>query len=149
MGLTLRPGQRVANFPARTWMAFVDTQQTKLVVGINQYTLRHVQPGQKAEVVLKLYPGQTFDATVEKIAYITPEGQVQPTGDVALAPTQDTAALPYGVVLTIDDPNMDASQLPGGGVGTAAIYTDSAKATHVIRRVMVRMESYMNYILPW
>jgi multidrug resistance efflux pump len=148
-GLTLRPGQRVAAFPMRSWMAFVDTEHTTLAVGVQQYALRHVKPGQKAEVALKLFPGQTFSATVEKIAYITPEGQLQPTGNVVLAPTRGGKPLPYAVVLELDDPGIQIGQLPGGGTGTAAIYTDSARATHIIRRVMIRMESYMNFVIPW
>jgi multidrug resistance efflux pump len=149
IGMTLRPGQRVAAFPVRTWMAFVDTEHTKLAVGIDQYTLRHVMPGQKAEVALKIYPGRTFAATVEKIAYMTPGGQLQPTGNVAVAPTRSQMPLPYGVVLELNDPSIQVGELPGGATGTAAIYTDSAGATHVMRRVMIRMESYLNYLLPW
>ena len=31
----------------------------------------------------------------------------------------------------------------------AAIYTDSIKATHIIRRVMMRLQAWMNYIDPY
>ena len=130
-------------------MAFVDTEQTKLAVGIDQYALRHVKEGQKVEVAMKLYPGQVFAATVEKIAYMTPEGQLQPTGNVALAPSRSQTPLPYGVVLELNDTGVQVGQLPGGATGTAAIYTDAARPAHLIRRVMIRMEAYLNYILPW
>jgi len=43
----------------------------------------------------------------------------------------------------------DAEDLPAGTAGTAAIYTKSAGMTHIIRKVMIRMESYMNFIIPW
>ena len=33
-------------------------------------------------------------------------------------------------------------------VPTAAIYTESARITQIIRKVMVRMEAWMNYIIP-
>jgi len=39
--------------------------------------------------------------------------------------------------------------LPAGTVGTAAIYTKSAGMTHIIRKVMIRMQSLMNYLIPW
>ena len=103
---------------------------------------------QKAEVILKVFPGQTFDAEVEKLAYFTPQGQLQPSGVIPLAPTGDQSALPIGVVLKLSKPIEDLPQIPGGAVGTAAIYTDRAKATHVIRRVMIRMQTYTNYFLP-
>ena len=150
IGMTLRPGQRVAAFPVRSWMAFVDSSSDQIAVGIDQNRLRHVKPGQKADVVLELYPGRTFTATVDKIAYITPQGQLQPTGTVAAAPSSSQEPIPFGVVLTLDDagPDIDIHELPGGVTGTAAIYTDSVKATHLIRRVMIRMETFMNYIMP-
>jgi len=148
VGLTLRPGQRVAAFPMRSWMAFVDTEKTAIAVGVNQNVARHIKPGDSAEVVLKLHPGRTYAATVEKIAYINPNGQLQPNGVVAEAPSQNEAALPYAVVLTLNDERLDVHDLPGGATGSAAIYTDSMVATHFIRKVMMRMESYVNYVKP-
>ena len=47
---------------------------------------------------------------------------------------KDVADLPFGV--------------PGGAIGTAAIYTETARITQIIRKVMVRMEAWMNYIIP-
>ena len=57
-------------------------------------------------------------------------------------------ALPYAVILELDDDSIDLLDIPGGAAGTAAIYTDSVAATHVIRKVMIRMEAWMNYITP-
>ncbi len=149
IGLTLLPGQRVTNLPVRTWMSFVDLENSSLMVGINQILLRHVKPGHRAEVVLKLYPGKTLGATVESIAYMTPQGQLQPSGLVPPAPTGQQPPAPYGVVLKLDEDLPELYRVPGGAVGTAAIYTDSVKVAHIIRRVMVRMEAWMNYIIPY
>ena len=149
IGVTLRPGQRVANLPLRSWMAFVNTEKTKLAVGINQFVLRHVQPGQAAEVTFKLYPGRTIAAKVADIAYMSPGGQLQPAGEVPAAPSSSDPAVPFGVILELEEESFDISQLPGGAVGTAAIYTDRVTATHLIRRVMVRMQAWMNYVVPW
>lgn len=148
VGLALRPGQRVVQFPVRGWMTYVETSGTRLAVGINQYALRHVKPGQPAEVIFKLYPGRTFPATVESIATITPAGQLQASGMVPTLTSREQQGLPYGVILAIDDQDFDASKLPGGATGSAAIYTENAKVTHVIRRVELRMQSWLNYILP-
>ncbi len=149
IGLTLLPGQRVTNLPMRGWMSYVDLEHSQLVAGINQNMLRHVNPGQRAEVVLKLFPGRTLGATVESIAYMTPQGQLQASGIAPLAPTGQEPPAPYGVVLKLDEDIPELYQVPGGAVGTAAIYTDSVKVTHIIRRVMVRMEAWMNYIIPY
>lgn len=149
VGLTLKPGQRVANLPLRSWMAFVNTDHTKLAVGINQFALRHVQPGQAAEVTLKMAPGRTFAARVAHVAYMTPGGQVQPAGQVPTPPTAADSPIPFGVVLELDEESIDVTSLAGGAIGTAAIYTDQARSTHLIRRVMIRMQAWMNYVIPW
>jgi hypothetical protein len=62
--------------------------------------------------------------------------------------TLESTAEPLAVVLTIDSSVMDQSLLAGGAKGSAAIYTDSMKATHVIRRVMLRMDAWLNYLIP-
>jgi multidrug resistance efflux pump len=148
IGLSLRPGQRVTNMPVRSWMAFVVSDATRVLAGIQQYALRHVEPGQQAEVVFKLLPGQTFSATVESIAYLTPEGQLAPSGSVPLAPTGQQPPAPFGVVLKLDEDVPGLHHIPGGAVGSAAVYTKSVTPTHIIRRVMIRMDSFLNYIIP-
>lgn len=149
IGMSLRPGQRVANLPLRSWMAFVNTEDAKLAVGINQFVLRHAKAGQAAEVTLKMYPGRTFAAKVANVAYMAPAGQLQPAGQVPPAPSESDPAAPFGVILELEDQSIDIKNLPGGAIGTAAIYTDEVTATHVIRRVMIRMQAWMNYVVPW
>jgi multidrug resistance efflux pump len=152
LGLTLRPGQRVTNQTSRSWVAFVDGDRSALVVGIDQAYLRHIVPGQKAEVVMKMLPGMTLNATVKGVAYMTPDGQLSPSGNIPTAPTSATTPKPLGVELILDDelPGiLGKVGLPGGAVGTAAIYTNSVEATHVIRKVMIRMEAWMNYLVAY
>ncbi len=148
VALLLRPGQRVGSFAVRSWMAFVEDGNRKLVVGIPQSRLRHVQKGQQAEIVLRLYPGKVFKATVGEIIDINAAAQLQATGILPQAPTMRDPALPYGVELILEDENLDLGMIPGGAIGTAAIYTESVAATHIIRKVMVRMEAWMNYLKP-
>lgn len=149
VGASLRPGQRVAPFPVRSFMSFVNQESTRVVVGINQFTMRYVQPGQPAEVTFKLYPGRVFPATVERIAWVTPQGQLAPSGNVPGAPNSGQQPQPFGVILKMEpDDELDMESMPGGTVGTAAIYTDHGRPTHIIRRVMVRMQAWMDYVIP-
>jgi len=148
VALSLRPGQRVTSMPMRSWVAFVESDSNRLAVGIPQSRLRYVEEGQKAEVVLRIFPGQSFDATVEGIININSAAQLQPSGLIPQVPSMMDPALPFGVILKLDDASIDLSEIPGGSVGTAAIYTESATATHIIRKVMIRMESWLNYIKP-
>jgi multidrug resistance efflux pump len=148
VALSLRPGQRVANLPLRSWVAFVEDRQKRIAVGIPQSRLRFVKPGQKAEVVLRMFPGQTINATVIKVVDVNTAAQLQPSGVLPRVPTQADPVEPFAVILELDDTSVDIGLVPGGAAGTAAIYTDSVAATHIIRKVMVRMEAWMNYIKP-
>jgi hypothetical protein len=65
-----------------------------------------------------------------------------------IPPPQNFFAEPFFVRIELDDDDAAAS-LPAGTVGTAAIYTQSAGTTHIIRKVMIRMQSLMNYLIPW
>lgn len=145
--LTLRPGQRVANLPMRSWMAFID-EETEVVMTVQQYALRNVSPGQPAEVTFKLRPGEVFPATVSRIAYISSSGQLQPSGLISSSNSIDPDAEPFGVVIRIDKDVLDQNVIAGGAKGSAAIYTESMKPTHVIRKVMIRMDAWLNYLLP-
>ncbi len=148
VALVLRPGQRVGSLAVRSWVAFVEDDARKLLVGIPQSRLRHVKKGQQAEVVLRLYPGKVFKAIVGEIVDINAAAQLQASGIIPLVPTMQDPPLPYGVVLILDDEYLKYSAVPGGAIGTAAIYTDSVAVTHVIRKIMVRMETWLNYIKP-
>ncbi|WP_315855437.1 HlyD family secretion protein [Rubinisphaera sp. JC750] len=144
--LALQPGTRVAALPMRSAIAFVDQTNTRIAVAIQQNQLRYVKPGQTAEIVLKHYPGRTFRAKVEGVTAVTSGGQVQSSGVVEDLSAKQTRAEPFQVVLTWDDDRVDAANLRGGTVGKAAIYTEHVQVTHVIRRVMMRMQAWINYL---
>jgi len=151
----LSPGQRVTSVPLRSWMAFVREDSRTYVVWINQSRLRFVRPGASAEMTFKLFPGKIFDATVESVVYISGEGQLQPTGVLpSLAQLRQSGPGAYAVRLSIDEfvpiaeTVLPIDGLPAAATGTAAIYTDTMKPTQIIRRVMIRMEAWMNYIRP-
>lgn len=148
MAVALRPGQRVANLPLRSWMPFIDHEKSEIVVAVQQYALRFVKPGQEVECTFKLLPGQVFGGTVDRIAYTNPSAQLQPSGQLVSQSKKFMQAEPYGVVIQVEDDSADSLVLAGGASGSAAIYTDSMSATHVIRRVMIRMDAWMNYIIP-
>jgi multidrug resistance efflux pump len=147
--LALRPGQRVGDTVVRSWLAFVEQQQTRVVAWIKQYQLRHIEPGQSVSVEFKLYPGQTFSATVDAIVGMNAMGQMQATGVVQDPNAESRMEQEYGVILKFDeDAGIDVADLPGGAIGTATVFTDHAKPTHFIRRVEIHMKSWLSYIIP-
>jgi multidrug resistance efflux pump len=127
-------------------MAFIDTSSTLIGVEINQNDARYVIPGQEAEVTFKFAPGQVYPGKVESVLQAIATGQVQISG-TAVAPKAIEAA-PFLVRIRLDDDAV-ARKLPAGSAGTAAIYTDHLKATHVVRRVILRQVAIVNYVNPF
>ena len=144
--LALRKGARVANLPLSPVMAFIDTSDTIIGVEINQIDARYIKPGQEVEVTFKFMPGHVYGGKVESILQAIASGQTQTSG-TAVAPKAIEAA-PFVVRVRIDDTAF-TERLPAGATGTAAIYTDHVKVSHIIRRVLLRQVAILNYINPF
>ncbi len=143
--VSLRVGARVAAFPVASVMAFVETGEPILAMQIFQKDLRYIEPGQPAEIAFKMFPGSVYNARVVQVMPASALGMQAPSG-FAAAPSQ-VVHPPMWVRLELED----ASLLPSwrvGATGTGAIYTDKGVPTQIIRRVMVRMDAIINYLLP-
>lgn len=145
MGVTVRPGQRVTNTGAQNYLTVVVTEGG-WVVGIHQSFVRDLRVGQPVEVVLKGRPGRVLNATVAAFPATNPAGELAPG---SILPAPDGTVLPFSVLLELhDDPFPNHPDKLGGGLaGVAAIYTESAKPTHVIRKIMLRMQAWRNYVM--
>jgi multidrug resistance efflux pump len=144
--LALRKGARVSSLPIAPVMAFIDTSETMLAAEIAQIYARYIEPGQRVEATFKFLPGKIYSGHVETVLQAVSSGQVQPSG-LAVTPTQVEAA-PFVVRIKLDDADV-LRRLPAGSAGEVAIFTDHVKASHVIRRVMLRMTAILNYINPF
>ncbi|WP_065750205.1 HlyD family secretion protein [Bradyrhizobium paxllaeri] len=144
--LALRKGARVANLPLSPAMAFIDTSDTRVVVEINQIDARYIAPGQEAEIAFKFVPGRVFGGKVESILQAVATGQAQISG-TAVAP-KEIQTVPFVVRVKLDDEDF-AKKLPAGATGTAAIYTEHVKVSHIIRRVLLRQVAILDYVNPF
>ena len=144
--LALRRGARVANLPLSPVMAFIDTSSTIIGVEINQVDARYVAPGQEVEITFKFAPGHIYAGKVESVLQAVATGQTQTSGTAVLPKGIET--VPFVVRVKLDDDEF-VRRLPAGSTGTAAIYTDHVKATHIIRRVLLRQIAITNYVNPF
>lgn len=143
--LALREGSMVVSLPLAQAMAFVDDSETIILAQIHQINLRHVAPGQEVEMVFKTRPGEVFKGTVAHVISDLATGQVAP-GGVLPVPGEILPA-PFYVRVQLDDPDV-ARSLETGAVGVAAIYTGEFEISYMIRRVMIRMDAWLAYIMP-
>jgi multidrug resistance efflux pump len=144
--VALRKGARVANLPLTPVMAFIDTSDTIVGVEIPQNDARYVRPGQQVEVTFKFAPGKVYGGKVESVLQAIATGQVQTSGAAAMPKTIQAA--PFVARVVLDDAEF-ARSLPAGSVGEAAIYTERLKATHMVRRVLLRQTAILNYVNPF
>ena len=144
--LALRKGARVANLPLSPVMAFIDTSNTIIGVAIAQIDARYIEPGQEVELTFKFAPGQVYSGKVESVLQAIAPGQTQTSG-TAVMPREIQSA-PFAVRVKLDDEDF-ARRLPAGSTGTAAIFTEHVKVSHIIRRVLLRQIAILNYINPF
>ena len=143
VNLQLRPGSRVVTFPFSAAMTFIESDSRRPAVMLRQNHVRSVQPGQEVEISLMRYPGRIFSGRVLFILDQTASGQLTPSG--VLPSSAPQPALPAAVRIEFGE-EFQGVDLTTGVAGTAAIYTESAAPTHVIRRVMIRMDTWLNYL---
>ncbi|MGZ5120947.1 MAG: HlyD family secretion protein [Burkholderiales bacterium] len=144
--VALRKGARVANLPLSPVMAFIDTSDTIIGVEIAQNDARYIAPGQPVELTFKLRPGTIYTGKVESVLQAISTGQTQTSG-LAVTP-KGVQSAPFVVRVKLDDEDI-AKRLPAGSTGTAAIFTEAVKATHIIRKVLLRQFAILNYVNPF
>jgi RND family efflux transporter MFP subunit len=144
--VALRKGARVANLPLSPVMAFIDTSDTLIGVEISQNDARYIAPGQPVELTFKLWPGVIYTGKVESVLQAISTGQTQTSG-LAVTP-KGVQSMPFVVRVKLDDEDI-SKRLPAGSAGTAAIFTQAVKATHIIRKVLLRQLAILNYVNPF
>jgi RND family efflux transporter MFP subunit len=144
--LALRKGARVAALPLSPVMAFIDTSETIIGVGIQQIDARYIEPGQNIEVTFKFMPGRVLTGKVTDVLQAISTGQVEASG-LAVTPKEVQSA-PFAVRVKLDNANI-ARRLPAGSAGTAAVFTAHIRPSHIIRRVLLRQIAILNYINPF
>lgn len=142
--LTLRPGQMAVKLPLSPVMVFVHDEKPGLVASFPQNVIADMKPGLEAELAFKAYPGQIFSATVSHLLPATAEGQLTPSGQLRAA-TPTTSPGRILVVFNYGD-DIAGLGLPGGAEGTVAVYTEHLHALSLVRKIVLRIKSWENYI---
>ncbi|HEY9197979.1 MAG TPA: biotin/lipoyl-binding protein, partial [Gammaproteobacteria bacterium] len=145
INLQLRPGSMVVPFPVAPAMSFVE-EDYQVIALYHQNELHQVAAGNEAEIALITKPGAIIKAHVNSIVWAQGQGQMPMSG---IVPQTGTQALPPGrfaVKLDIDPKHRELF-LAAGAAGQGAIYTDSMHAIHIIRKVILRVGSYTNYLI--
>ena len=145
INLQLRPGSTVSQLPLNPVMSFVEQEHIILAM-FWQNELHEVEPGNEAELAMSTYPARIIKARVDSIIWAQGQGQLPLTGTL---PQTGPAPAPEGrfaVKLVLDERDKDVF-LAAGARGTGAIYTRRLHAVHIIRKVLLRVSSYLNWVI--
>jgi len=144
VNVMLRPGFFVAGMPFNEVMTFVDNEY-QIFAFFGQNELHQVEPGDEAEITLDTYPGRIIKAHVDSVLWAQSQGQVDASGNL---PKTGISAPPgrFPVKLVVAEKDHDVF-LAAGAAGAAAIYTEHIAPIHIIRKVLLRVESYLDYVI--
>ncbi|MFQ2060420.1 HlyD family secretion protein [Aeromonas veronii] len=146
--LALRPGMIATPFMYRPVMTFIHKDETAYVGWFWQNSMQRLAVGDEAEVVIDGIPGKIFKGKVTAVIPAIAAGNVQAN---AMLLDQNSAIRPgrMPVLISITDPEWAKYQVIAGASGQAAVYTEYFHHVSVMRKVLLRMASWMNYLFPF
>ncbi|WP_166367304.1 HlyD family secretion protein [Pseudomonas akapageensis] len=148
--VSLRPGMMASRLPLRPSMVFVPDEAYYFTAWMRQNSLLRLTSGDEAEVAFDGIPGKVFKGEVKSVISVIGEGQIQPSGTLI----SFTGSPPPGrvpVTIEITDPEFAQYKqlMPGGAYGQAALYSKHFHHVAVMRKILLRMAAWMNYIFPF
>jgi multidrug resistance efflux pump len=140
----LRPGMYAASLPLRPVMIFLHDEKPKFTAAFLQNSAQRIEQDSKAEFILPAVPGRFFKARVAAVGAFIPQGQLQPSGNL-IDPEQIKGE---GRILVSIEPEEDLSKylIVPGSTAQVAIYTHHMHHLDILRKVLLRMKSWTNFI---
>ena len=144
VNVMLRPGAFVGQIAFSEVMTFVDTEY-QIYALFNQNELHQVETGNEAEITLDTYPGHIVKAHVDSVIWAQSQGQLDANGNLPQTVfVPPPGRFPVKLVVPGDDSSLF---LAAGARGAAAIYTEHLTLIHLVRKVLLRVSSYTDYII--
>jgi len=142
--LFLRPGMYAAAMPLRPVMVFMPSEPPIFTAAFLQNSAQRIEEASEAEVILPAVPGRFFKGKVLAVGAYIPQGQLQPSGNL-IGPEQIQGQGRMLVVIQFTD-DLSKYQIVPGSTGEVAIYTEHMHHLAVMRKVLLRMKSWLNYL---
>jgi multidrug resistance efflux pump len=141
VNLQLREGHVASQIVMAPVMTFIEKEQWVIAL-YGQNEVREVGPGQEAEITMRMYPGRIIKCKVDSVVWATAGGQVPIGGNLPNVPP-----MPPGQLAVRLYPVDKEIFLAAGARGQGAIYTEYATIVHVIRRVFLRVQSKLDWLI--
>lgn len=143
----LRPGALAVSMPFSPLMTFVHDEDRFLLAGFQQNPLQNIKPDFDAEVIFVALPGKVFAASVVGVSDIMAQGQLLPDGKLIKF---EGVTKPGRVMVEIElQDDLSGYQLPAGSKAYVAVYSETWKPVAMIRKVLLRIMSWENYLFSF
>ncbi|MEZ9978812.1 HlyD family secretion protein [Vibrio cyclitrophicus] len=142
--LALRPGVMAVPLPLAPVMTFVHTEEQFYTAAFRQNSLQRLQPGYEAEFLFRALPGEVFKGRIDEVIPAIGESQFQARGALLGTDALRTSGRVF-VKLSITD-DLSEYHLPMGTAVEVAVYSDSFTHVSIMRKVLIRMKSWQNYL---
>ncbi|MEM6049274.1 HlyD family secretion protein [Erwinia sp. P7711] len=140
----IRPGTYAAALPLRPVMIFIPAQKRQIIAQFRENSLLRLEAGDLAEAVFNALPGQVFEGRLVTVLPVIPGGSYQAQGTLQSLNNVNAANGVLAIIELKANPEVDA--LPDGISGQVAIYSDHFSHVSVMRKVLLRMTSWMHYL---
>lgn len=131
--------------PVMTFVPVDEDDQLTYAAAFRQNSIQRLKPGYKAELMFPSIPGTVFSGEVVQVLPAIGESQFQ--GQGKLLTTADlTNQGRVLVTVKATDPRLANYQLPQGTQVEVAVYSGHFKELGLIRKILIRMKSWQNYI---
>ena len=145
VNLQLRPGAFVAGVPFNAVMTLVEAKG-QVVALYHQNELHQVAPGNEAEISLETNPGRIIKGKVDSIIWAQGQGQLPQSGTLPMIGVLNQPPGRFAVKFDIAEKDVQYL-VAAGAAGQAAIYTERMAMIHIIRKVILRVGAYTNYLI--
>ncbi|EPZ2380473.1 HlyD family secretion protein [Vibrio parahaemolyticus] len=142
--LALRPGVMAVPLPLAPTMTFVHTEDITYTAAFRQNSLQRLKPGFEAEFMFRAIPGKVFRGEVIDVIPAIGESQIQARGALLGTDALRTSGRVFAKLKITDD--LSEYHLPMGTAVEVAVYSDSFTHVSVMRKVLIRMKSWQNYL---
>ncbi|EGQ8078312.1 HlyD family secretion protein [Vibrio vulnificus] len=142
--LALRPGVMSVPLPLAPVMTFVHSEEKIYTAAFRQNSLQRLQPGFEAEFMFRALPGKVFKGEVIEVLPAIGESQFQARGALLGTEALRTSGRVFATLRITDD--LSEYHLPMGTAVEVAVYSDSFTHVSIMRKVLIRMKSWQNYL---
>lgn len=142
----LREGMMAVQLPLKPVMVFNHDEPAIFAAAFLQNSAQRLNVGNEAEVAFPAVPGRIFHAKVSRVQNAIAQGQLQPTGALEAPEAIQGEGRIIATFEFTDPAELAKYQLVPGTTGITAVYSDHLKEFGVIRKVLLRMKSWTNYL---